>query len=134
MFLFSLRIDTKTVATKVIQRTMAIRIREKKAETGREFLSRNEISEMREIIIESLMMKAPYTPHIFELVWDVDRGMAFLYSAQKKAVEAVVHLFLKSFNLKLVQLIPYFNAARDMDADLEGKLSTLTPMSVGVSA
>jgi len=128
MFVFSLRIDTKTVPGKAVQKTVALRIRERKEQTGRDFVSKNEISEIKEDVMGSLMMKAPYTPNIFEFVWDVDQKVAYLYSARKKALEAVVLLFLKSFNLKLVRLIPYFNAAKGMDADLEGQLSTLTPM------
>ena len=47
-FLFSLRIDKKSIPAKLVQKYLAIEIEKKKEASGRDFISKNEKSEIKE--------------------------------------------------------------------------------------
>lgn len=129
--LFALRIDRKTIPAKAVEQLLAKRIKEKKEEQDRDFISKNEKAEIKEIIVETLWRKTPYTPQIFEFTWDVEERTAYLYSTQKKAITTLENLFLKSFGHRLFQLFPFVHAVKDMDEIEEGRIKTINPMKIG---
>lgn len=106
-FLFSLRIDKKSVPAKVIQKYMAIEIEKKKEKTGRDFISKNEKSEIKEMVTDILMHKIPSIPNIYDVLWNYEEKNLYLYTTQKAANEFFETIFLKSFNLKPIRLFPY---------------------------
>jgi len=106
-FLFSLRIDKKSIPAKLVHKQMAIEIEKKKAETGRNTLSKNETSEIKERVMDVLMHKMPFIPNVYDVLWDYDANTVFLLTTQKAANEFFETLFFKSFNLKPVRLFPY---------------------------
>jgi len=106
-FLFSLRIDKKSIPTKLIQKYMVIEIEKKKQKSGRDFISKNEKSEIKEMVIDILMHKIPAIPNVYDVLWDYEEKILYLYTTQKAANEFFETLFLKSFNLKPVRLFPY---------------------------
>jgi len=129
--LFSLRIDKKTVPPKVLQQQMAISFEKRKTETGREFLSKNEKAEIRELLYDSLLQKTSCIPSVFDFAWDHDLGLAYFYTAQKAAIEVLENLFYKSFECRLVRTIPYTQAACRMTEADEDRLAALTPIKIG---
>jgi len=106
-FLFSLRIDKKSIQNKLIQKHMAIAIDKKKQETGRDFLSKNEKTEIKEIVLDVLMHKIPSIPSVYDVLWSYEDKNLFLFTTQKAANELFETIFLKSFNLKPIRLFPY---------------------------
>ncbi len=106
-FLFSLRIDKKSIPAKLVHKQMAIEIEKKKAETGRDFISKNETSDIKETVMDVLMHKMPFIPNVYDVLWDYDANTLFLLTTQKAANEFFETLFFKSFNLKPVRLFPY---------------------------
>ncbi len=106
-FLFSLRIDKKSIPQKLIQKYMALEIEKKKEKSGRDFISKNEKSELKEHVTDILMHKIPAIPNIYDVLWDYEAGNLYLYTTQKAANEFFETIFLKSFNLKPVRLFPY---------------------------
>ena len=106
-FLFSLRIDKKSIPIKLIQKYMAIEIEKKKIKSGRDFISKNEKSEIKEMVIDILMHKIPAIPSVYDVLWDYEEKNLYLYTTQKAANESFETIFFKSFHLKPVRLFPY---------------------------
>jgi DNA recombination-dependent growth factor C len=106
-FLFALRIDKKSIPAKVIQKHLAEATLKRKAETGRDFLSRSEKKLLKEQVLNVLAMRIPATPSIYDILWAYPENELWLFSTQKAACEALESLFAKSFNLSLVRLFPY---------------------------
>jgi DNA recombination-dependent growth factor C len=128
-FLFSLRIDKKSIPAKLVHKQMAIEIEKKKHASGRDFVSKNEKSEIKETVMDVLMQKMPAIPNVYDVLWDYDAGNLFLFTTQKAANEFFETIFFKSFNLKPVRLFPYTlvetrSAFSSADKD---RILTLTP-------
>lgn len=131
VFLFSLRIDKKTVPAAALKQQLTVRIEERKKETGQTVLSKSEIRDIREAIQATLLRKVPYTPQVFELAWDCDLGMAYFYSAQKAAMDTLETLFHKSFGRRLLMNFPYSQAVMGLDAAGEERIRRLNPVRMG---
>jgi DNA recombination-dependent growth factor C len=116
-FVFSLRIDKKSVPVKVLKKQYAIEEKKRLVESGREFLSKNEKKQLKEEIKNFLLTRMPPVPHVFDLIWDYEKSLLCFYSTQKAANEEIESLFLKSFNISLVKLFPFTLA------DFESNLS-----------
>ncbi len=106
-FLFSLRIDKKNIPAKLVQKHMALEIEKKKKESGRDFLSKNEKSEIKDFVLDLLMHKIPSIPNTYDILWIYEEKSLYLFSTQKAANELFTTLFLKSFNLKPIRVFPY---------------------------
>lgn len=129
-FLFSLRIDKKGVPSKIIKKYMAMETARKLKEDGREFLSKNEKSDIKDAITEKLMRQMPSTPNIYNVMWDHEADTVLFLSTQKAANEEFETLFAKSFNVKLIKLFPftmveYFDDFTDEERDRVMKLTTV---------
>lgn len=106
-FVFSMRIDKKSVPLKLIQKHMAIETKKKLENSGRDFLSKNEKSELKDQVMDMLMRQVPAVPSIYDVLWDYEESNLYLFSTQKAANEFFQTLFIKSFDLKPVNLFPY---------------------------
>ncbi|OGR27928.1 MAG: exonuclease [Desulfobacterales bacterium RIFOXYA12_FULL_46_15] len=106
-FLFSLRVDKKSIPIRLIQKYMAIEIEKKIEKSGRNFISKNEKTEIKEMVIDLLMHKIPAVPSIYEILWNYEEQNLYLFTTQKAANELFETLFFKSFKLKAVRLFPY---------------------------
>jgi recombination associated protein RdgC len=76
-FLFSLRIDKKSIPAKLVQKQMAIEIEKKKEKSGRDFISKNEISEIKEMVMDVLMHKMPSIPNVYDVLWNYESADLF---------------------------------------------------------
>jgi len=106
-FLFSLRIDKKSIPSKLVQKNMTLEIEKKKEESGRDFLSKNEKAEIKEMVLDILMHKIPSIPNIYDILWSYEEKTLILFSTQKAANELFETLFLNSFNHKPIRIFPY---------------------------
>ncbi len=106
-FLFSLRIDKKSIPIRLVQKYMAIEIEKKMEKTGRQFISKNEKTEIKEMVIDLLMHKIPAVPSVYEILWNYEEQNLYLFTTQKAANELFETLFFKSFKLKPIRLFPY---------------------------
>jgi recombination associated protein RdgC len=129
-FVFSLRVDKKSIPAKLIQKYMAVEIEKKKKKSGREFISKNEKSEIKEFIIDILMHKIPAVPNLYDVLWDYENNNLYLYTTQKAANEFFETLFLKSFKLKPIRLFPYtiVETKSLFSNPQKDKILTLTPL------
>jgi DNA recombination-dependent growth factor C len=106
-FVFALRIDKKNIAAKVLKKHYTIEAARRMAESGREYLSKNEKKLVKEHVISGLSLRIPATPNLYDLVWNYEDSMVWFFSNLKAANEELETLFTKSFNLSLIRLFPY---------------------------
>lgn len=131
LFVFSLRIDQKKIPGKLFKQQVAIKINEKLQESGREFLSKAEKSEIRELVQDDLLRKTPFTPNLYECAWEYNENTLYFFASQRAAKEHLETLFMKSFERKLLPLFPGTIAMTRLDTGEQGKLDTLTPSKIG---
>jgi hypothetical protein len=106
-FVFSMRIDKKTIPAKVIAKYHAFEMKKRMKNSGRDFLSKSEKKEIKDQVIHMLSMRIPPTPNIYDLVWNYESEELWFLSNLKTANEELETLFTRSFKLKLIRLFPY---------------------------
>ncbi len=126
---FALRIDKKTIPSKMVQKHFALACTNRLKELGRDFLSANEKRIIKDHVLNMLNLKMPATPNVYDVVWQYEKGELWFFSNLKGANEALETLFLRSFGVSLVRCIPYTMAAMDnrlstSHLDALAKLST----------
>jgi DNA recombination-dependent growth factor C len=115
-FVFALRIDKKNIAAKVLKKHYTIEAAKRLADSGRDFLSKNEKKLIKEHVISKLIVRIPATPNIYDLVWNYEDSVVWFCTNLKAANEELETLFSKSFNLSLIRLFPY--TAAELSSDL----------------
>lgn len=104
---FSFRIDTKKIPSKVVKKNYEIETAKRLADTGREFLSKNEKKEIKERVKDVLLLRMPATPNLYDVVWHYEHAWLWFFSSSKSASEEFESLFLRSFGLRLIRLFPF---------------------------
>jgi recombination associated protein RdgC len=127
-FLFSLRIDKKSIPAKTVQKYAAMETAKKLKSAGRAHLSKNEKQMIRDHVINILSLRIPATPNIYDILWNYEEGALWFFSNLKAANEALESLFLRSFNLPLIRLFPY-TAARLVSGLSHTELDTLDKLT-----
>ena len=127
-FVFSLRIDKKIVPSSVIKKHCDMEAARRLAETGRQYLSRDERRMIKEHIISALTLRIPATPNVYDLIWNYEESTLWFFSTLKSANEELETLFFKSFQFPLIRLFPFTAAdlvmgLSDTQRDILVKLS-----------
>ena len=107
LFAFALRIDKKSIPSKVVKQQCAVEADRKLRESGEESLSRGELKEIKEHVINVLSIRIPPTPSVFDILWDYENKTLSVFSTQKAANEELETLFSKTFNMQLIRMFPY---------------------------
>lgn len=115
--IFSMRIDKKTIAPKLITKHMALATARRLSETSRSYLSRDEKKEIKEHVINVLSLRVPAVPHVYDVLWRPESRQICFFSNLKSANEDFETLFYRSFKVMPIRLFPYTMA--DMGAGLE---------------
>jgi recombination associated protein RdgC len=125
---FALRIDKKSIPSKMVQKHVAVESAKRLRELGRDFLSANEKKMIKDHVINQLSLKMPATPNVYDVVWQYESGDLWFCSNLKSANEELETLFIKSFGVSLVRSIPYTMAALDkrMTASEQDALNKLS--------
>ena len=130
-FVFTLRIDKKTIPSKIVQKNFILEMNRMLQKSGRTYLGRDEKKMLKDRVINALSQRIPATPHLYDVVWHYDEARLWFYSNLKSANEALETLFLKSFKCVLLRLFPYMLADQesglsDSNRDRLTKLSSTT--------
>ncbi|OEU47379.1 MAG: exonuclease [Desulfobacterales bacterium S3730MH5] len=104
---FSLRVDKRTVPSKIIKKHCAIETAKRLAESGRQYLSQDEKNVITESVTSALALRIPATPNIYDLIWSYEESYLWFLSNLKSANDELETLFLKAFGLILIRLFPY---------------------------
>jgi recombination associated protein RdgC len=128
-FIFSLRIDKKSIPSKILKKYYFLEIARRLAKTGREYLSKNEKSEIREQVKTTLSLRIPATPNIYDIIWNYEAGKLWFFSNLKSANEELETLFSKTFKLTLIRIFPYTmaNLLSDLAEPEKDRLAKLAP-------
>ncbi|MBW1983790.1 MAG: recombination-associated protein RdgC, partial [Deltaproteobacteria bacterium] len=126
--IFSLRIDKKSIPPKVIKKHTAMEQAKRLAESGREYLSKEEKNMIKDHVLNVLSLRVPSTPNVYDLIWNLEEGWLWFFSSMKNANEELETLFKKSFKLPLIRLFPYTMAhltasLSDSERDVLNQLS-----------
>ena len=106
-FVFSLRIDKKSITPKVLKKRYTIEAAKRMAESGREYLSKAEKKLVKDHVISGLCLRIPATPNVYDLVWNHEDSSVWFFTNLKAANEELETLFTKSFGLSLIRMFPY---------------------------
>lgn len=126
---FSMRIDKKSIPSKIIQKHYTLEMNKRLENSGRDFLSKTEKKEIKDHVVHLLSLRIPATPNIYDLIWNYESSTLWFFSNLKGANEELETLFTRSFKLKLIRLFPYTMASltsplSDVEKDA---LSQITP-------
>jgi hypothetical protein len=110
---FALRIDKKTIPSKMFKKHYLIESAQRLADGGRQYLSRNEKQTIKDHVINQLNLKVPATPNVYDIIWNYEDSVLWFFSNLKAANEELETLFLRSFDLSLIRVIPYTAAYFD---------------------
>ena len=131
-FVFSLRMDKKTIPTKLIKKFMAIEIAKKCQASGREFLSRNEKKMIKDHVINLLSLRIPATPNLYNVLWNYEASLVWLFTHLKGPNETLETHFKTSFGLTLKRIFPFSFAESSPSMtgfDLD-QLASLSPTKI----
>ena len=126
-FIFSFRMDKKTIPSKVVNKRYRQTITKRLKESGKDFLARNEKKQIKEDVIRELSLRIPATPNVYDVLWNYEKKSLWFFSTQKTANEAFEIFFTKSFKLNLVRRFPYTAALESLTNSEEDMLNRLTP-------
>ena len=129
LFVFSLRIDRKSIPAKLLRKFVTIETSKRLDKTQQRFLSKDEKKSLKDQVTADLATRVPSTPNLYDLFWDYERSDVFFLSNLRSANEEVESLFKRSFGLSLIRIFPY--TAADLLSDLSDQerdaLISLTP-------
>jgi len=126
---FSLRLDKKNISPKILQKHFMMESASRLAATGRQYLSRSEKKQLRDLVNHDLSLKIPATPYVYDLIWDYEASALWFFTNLKAANEELETLFTRSFGLTLIRLFPFTTAERmrELTDQQKDTLAGLTP-------
>jgi recombination associated protein RdgC len=126
---FSLRIDKKSIPSKIVKKYFMIESNRRLANSGRQYLSRSEKQIIKDQVIDRLNIKVPATPNVYDLIWNYEDSILWFFSNLKASNEELETLFLQSFDLRLIRMFPYTAAhlASDLTAAEKDMLIEISP-------
>jgi len=116
-WVFSLRIDKKSIPAKVLKKHYNMEMAKRLAESGRDYLSKTEKQQIKDHVLTVLSTRIPATPNVYDILWKYEEGRLWFFTNLKAANEALETLFTRSFKLRLIRLFPY---TAGLDAGLNG--------------
>jgi DNA recombination-dependent growth factor C len=107
LFVFSLRIDRKSIPPKLLKKHITRETTERLAKTKQRFLSKDEKQALKDKVVMDLAIRLPSIPHVYDLIWDYENAGVSFFSNLRAANEELESLFKKSFTLSLIRIFPY---------------------------
>jgi hypothetical protein len=129
LFIFSLRIDKKSIPAKVLKKHITQEMAQQTTAAGGGFLSASRKEAIKEKVSDQLSLRTPASPNVFDVVWHYEAHSVWLMTTQKAANEALESLFFKSFKIPLIRLFPYTQVTLvgDMDDSQKDRFADMTP-------
>lgn len=128
LFVFSLRIDRKSIPAKLLKKHLVIETSKRLNKTRQRFLSKDEKKAIKDKVIADLSRRIPSTPNIYDMIWNYEKSDVYFFSNLRSSNEELESLFKSSFNLTLIRIFPY--TAADLLSDLsDSERDTLISLS-----
>ncbi|MDA8165109.1 MAG: recombination-associated protein RdgC [Desulfobacteraceae bacterium] len=125
--MLSLRVDERKVAPALLKKFCMKEEERLKKEKELPRLSKRHRMEIKENIYLMLLKKALPGTAVYDLAWNLAEGTVLFFSTNKKAQETLEEFFKETFNLHLIQQIPYLTAGHLLDAKEQEALAQLNP-------
>jgi len=110
---FALRLDTRRIPPAVMKKYFRLALEDARREQesrGKKFITRDQKTEIKDRVKQTLMGKTLPVPAVFDVVWDVSRHLVYLCSVSPKVRQLFEDQFSQSFELNLEPQTPYFLA------------------------
>ena len=127
--IFSMRIDKKSIPSKLVTKHVSLATSRRLEETGKAYLSRDEKKEIKEHVLNVLSLRIPAVPTVYDLLWNVEKHHLYFFSNLKSANEEFETLFHRSFKIMPIRLFPYTLATLEagLSAGEKDVLNKLSP-------
>jgi len=116
LFVFSLRVDRKSIPAKLLKKFLTIETSKRLEKTRRGFLTKDEKKALKEKVTTDLAKRIPSTPNLYDLIWNYESRDVYFFSNLRSSNEELESLFKRSFDLSLIRIFPY--TAADLLSDL----------------
>ncbi len=116
LFVFSLRVDRKSIPAKLLKKFLTIETSKRLEKTRRGFLTKDEKKALKEKVTTDLARRIPSTPNVYDLIWNYESRDVYFFSNLRSSNEELESLFKRSFDLSLIRIFPY--TAADLLSDL----------------
>ncbi len=123
----SMRLDERKVPAAIIKKFVTKEEERVKKEKEIPKIPRAMKLEIKERIETQLMRKALPVPSVFDLCWNLENSTLLFFSTNKKAQSLLEDLFRETFDLSIIQQIPYICGEHLLDEEEMDRLSTMSP-------
>ncbi len=103
----ALRHDTIRLPATAFKLHLRRAVEEHCKKTGKEKLSKAEVEEVRDLLEKQLRKKALPNIKVYDMVWNMERGVVWLWSTNKKVNEQFLDFFEETFGLAPHEKNPY---------------------------
>jgi DNA recombination-dependent growth factor C len=122
----SLRFDERKVSPAILKKFVQKEEERIKKEKQIPKISRTLRVEIKERIHSELMHKAIPVPSVFDLSWNLTDSTLLFFTTNQKAHSLLEDHFKKTFDLTLIQQVPYITAENLLDQDGVKMLSSIS--------
>ena len=123
----SLRIDSRRIPSHILKHYCQKAEKDKKAAMGKDFLSKADRQDIREMVTFQLLKRVIPNSRSFDMIWDIKNRQIFFSSVNDAICTEFCELFKKTFNLNLVLLFPYNIAQCALQDEQKILLEQVTP-------
>lgn len=123
----SMRLDERKVSGAIVKKFVAKEEERIKKEKELRKIPRAMRVEIKERIENELMRKALPVPSVFDLCWNLENSTLLFFSTNQKAQGLLEDLFKETFDLTIMQQIPYVCGEHLLDEEEMDKLAAITP-------
>lgn len=125
----SLRVDTRRVPPQVLKNFCTKAEGERKAALGKDFLSKAERQDTRDMVKAQLLKRAIPNTRTFDMIWDIKSNQLLFSSTNDSICLEFFELYKKTFGLNLEQLFPYSLAQSILTEGQKALLEQISPVS-----
>ncbi len=103
---FSLRIDVRKIPGMTMKAALLREEMKYKETTGQERLRKKDKDMLKDEVWQALTKKTLPTPSVYDVCWNFQTGIVLFFSTSRKANEEFMAFFHRSFDVKLLPLMP----------------------------
>ncbi len=122
----SMRLDERKVSAAILKKYVQKEEERIKKEKQIPKISKSQKTEIKERIQNELLRKALPIPAVYDLCWNLENSTLLFFSTNQKAQAYLEDLFKDSFDLTLVQQIPYLCGEHLLEEDELDTLAAIT--------
>ncbi|MCK7512511.1 MAG: hypothetical protein MZV70_56405 [Desulfobacterales bacterium] len=79
LFIFSLRVDRKSIPSKLLKKHLTLETSKRLAKTSRRFLAKDEKQALKDKVTAELAVRVPSTPNVYDLMWDYEKSSVLFF-------------------------------------------------------